>query len=282
MKALVRFFRTPKGLLLILLVILAAAAAVFEGAMLVMPGLLSAVVVAAAIDAPILRLRGGRWEFPSGAVLTGLFVAMVLSPHERWPVVAATAAIAIVSKYLARTRSANIFNPAALALVVSFYLFSTGQSWWGALGDAPTAALVLLFATGLFITDRVNKMPLVITFLGVYYLLFTLTAYLGDARRVAEVFVAPDVNAALFFAFFILTDPPTSPVKYRDQMICAVIVAVASYGIFAFIGAVHYLLSGVLVGNVWEAWRRWRAAGRRTAERLSRLQVEKSIQPSGH
>ena len=36
---------------------------------------------------------------------------MVLSPHEPWYVAGCTSAVAIVSKYLFRTRSANIFNP---------------------------------------------------------------------------------------------------------------------------------------------------------------------------
>jgi len=102
----------------------------------------------------------------------------------------------------------------------------------------------------------VNKMPLVLVFLGVYYLLFTATSFAVDPRTVAEIYRAPDLHASLFFAFFILTDPPTSPVKYRDQVFCGVLVAVASYAVFELSGAAHYLLAGVLVGNVWEAWRR--------------------------
>jgi hypothetical protein len=31
---------------------------------------------------------------------------------------------------------------------------------------------------------------------------------------------------------------------------------VASYAFFELVGAVYYLLAGVLVGNIWEAWRR--------------------------
>ena len=189
-------------------------------------------------------------------MLTGLLVAMVLSEQVGWPVVACTSAVAVISKYLFRTRSANVFNPAALAIVATFYVFNTGQSWWGALPDAGPLGLALLFATGLFITDRVNKLPLVLTFLGCYYLLFTVTAFVGNARLVAEIYRTPDLQAVLFFAFFILTDPPTSPVRQRPQVICGVLVAVVSYAFFQVIGAVYYLLAGVLAGNVWEAWRR--------------------------
>jgi Na+-translocating ferredoxin:NAD+ oxidoreductase RnfD subunit len=251
-----QFFRTPKGLLLIILVILLPLAAPSEGARLVAPGLAGAVIVAGLIDAVILRWMRGEWEFPSGAVLTGLLVVMVLSPREPWYVPASTAALAVVSKYIIRTRSANVFNPAALALVITFYIFNTAQNWWGALPEVAPIALLALFATGAFIVDRVNKIPLVLVFLGAYFALFTLTAFLRDPGKVVEIFRAPDLHAVLFFAFFILTDPPTSPVKYRDQLICGAIVAVVSYVIFEWVGAAYYLLAGVLVGNVWEAWHR--------------------------
>jgi len=252
------FFRTPKGILTIILALLVCVAAPHDGLRLIAPGLAAAILTAAAIDAPILRLRSGRWTFPSGAILSGLLIAMVLSPREPAYVAACASAIAVISKYVARTRSANVFNPAALALVAVFYLFAPGENWWGALGELAPAALILLIGSGLFITDRVNKLPMMLTFVGAYFLLFTATAFAGDPAQVAEVFRAPDLHAALFFAFFFLTDPPTSPNRYRDQIICALIVAAAGYLIFERLGAAHYLLSGVLVGNVWEAWRRQR------------------------
>lgn len=255
-----QFFRTPKGLLTVVLVTLTAVAMTVEGARHAWPQLTAAVVAAMIIDAPILRLRQGEWEFPSGALLTGLIVAMVLSPEEPWHVGAITAGVGVISKYIARTRSANIFNPAALGLVATFYLFETGQSWWGALPDAAWYGFILLLGTGIFITDRVNKAPLVLSFLGAYYLLFTITTFAGDPSPLVEIYRTPDLQAVLYFAFFILTDPPTSPPKYRPQMVCGVIVACVSYGVFEWIGAAYYLLAGVLAGNLWEAYRRVRTA----------------------
>lgn len=240
-----------------------------QGLAQVAPDLASAVAVAAIIDTLILRARGNAWEFPSGAILTGLLVAMLLSPQEPWYVGASTSAIAVVSKYLFRIRSANVFNPAALAVIATFYVFNTQQSWWGALGEITPAALGILIGTGVFIADRVNKLPLVIAFLGSYYLLFTATAFVGDPGQVAEVFRAPDLHAALFFAFFILTDPPTSPVRYAGQLVCGVIVAVASYLVFELVGAAYFLLAGVLAGNLWEAWHRH--APRRMARARTRM-----------
>ena len=251
-----QFFKTPKGLLTIILVLLAAISAPHEGLRVVLPGLLIASIAAALVDAVILRVKNKAWEFPSGALLTALIAAMVLRAQERWYVTTITVVAAVLSKYVFRTRSANVFNPAALAVVASFFVFHTGQSWWGALTEVTPAAQVVLLAAGIFITDRVNKMPLVLTFLGTYFLLFTVTAFVGNPRWVSEIFRSPDIEAVLFFAFIILTDPPTSPAKYPDQVVCGVIVAAVSYSFFEWAGVVYYLLAGVLVGNVWEAWRR--------------------------
>jgi Na+-translocating ferredoxin:NAD+ oxidoreductase RnfD subunit len=253
-----RFFRTPKGLLILLLPILAIAAAFGSGIALVAPVVIGGILGAVIVDAPILRYREGEWVVPDGAILTGLIVAMVLSPHEPWHVAAITAAIGVLSKYLVRVGKANVFNPAALALVATFYWFDTGQSWWGALPELPPIAIVLLFATGIFITDRVNKIPLVLSFLGTYFVLFTITAFAGDPAKVVDMYRAPDLHAALFFAFFMVTDPPTSPPKERDQLVNGAITAVVSYAVFELIGAAYFLLAGLLVANAWEAWRRWR------------------------
>lgn len=259
------FFKTPKGLVTIILAVLIAMSAPGQGFGAVMAGLVSASLAAGLVDLIVLRLRKKVWEFPSGAVLTAMIVAMVLRAQEPWYVVTITSVAAVLSKYLLRSRSANVFNPAALAIIASFYVFHTGQSWWGALTDVAPIAKVVLLAAGVFIADRVNKLPLVLTFLGAYFLLFTVTAYVSNPLTVAEIFRTPDIEAALYFAFIILTDPPTSPAKYPDQIICGLIVAVVSFGFFEWAGVVYYLLAGVLAGNVWEAWRR---VNRRTSSRF--------------
>lgn len=252
-----RFARTPKGLLILLLAALIAAGLALEHLAHLWQGLAASVLAAALVDVPLLRWRKARWEFPSGAVLTGMLVGMVMSPHEPWHVGAVVSAVAVALKYVLRTRSANVFNPAALALVGAYYVFGAGHSWWGALPDASLwFSVPALVVTGVFIADRVNKLPLVLAFLGVYYGLFTALAFTSDPARVAEAFITPDLQAALFFAFFILTDPPTSPTRHRDQLVCGALVAVASVVTFEWLGVVYYLLAGVLVGNVQEAWRR--------------------------
>ena len=253
----IRFFKTPKGMLTIILVSMTAIAAPGEGARAVALNMGLATLIAGITDLVILRLRRNVWQFPSGAVLTAMIVTMVVRAQVHWYVPAAMSAVAVISKYAIRTRTANVFNPAAFALVAMMYLLPTGQSWWGALPEvSPLWLRAAVLAGGMYIADRVNKMPLALSFLGAYFLVFTVTAYLGDPRRVAEIFRSPDIEAVLFFALIILTDPPTSPARYRDQWLCGVVVAAVSYAVFEIFGVGYFLLAGVLAGNVWAAWRR--------------------------
>jgi Na+-translocating ferredoxin:NAD+ oxidoreductase RnfD subunit len=261
-QSLKRFFRTPKGYLVIVLALLAAIAGAHAGVRHVVPGVVAAVAAAMIVDIAIVRVVRGVWFFPGGALLSGLIVALILSAAEPWYVPALTAALAVASKYLLRTKQGHIFNPAALALVAAYFLFATGQDWWGALPNLPTPFVLVLLATGLFVADRVNKLPMVLVFTGCYFLVFAAYAYAGDPARVAEIFRVPDVNATLFFALFMLTDPPTSPARYRDQAIFALIVALISFAVYSMLGGVYYLLAGLLVGNVWEMWRRMTARSR--------------------
>src|SRR5262249_53122983 len=115
--------------LLLILALLAAIAAPTEEIDRALPNLVSATAVTALVDLIGVRWTRGIWIFPSGAILTGLIVAMVLSPAEPLTVPLVTSAAAGLSKYGARTRWSNVFNPAAVALVVAYFAFGGEQSW---------------------------------------------------------------------------------------------------------------------------------------------------------
>lgn len=251
-----RFLRTPKGIVLLLLGLITALAVAGQGASEAVPHVLSAMAAAAVADVAVQRLARKLWVFPSGGLLSGLIIALVLAPQEPWIVPVAAAVLAVASKHLFRTRLANVFNPAALALVIATVLWDSGQSWWGALPELGWAGVPVLLGTGVFMADRINKLPLVLAFLGPYFAWFTVTSFLGQAGNVAEIFRAPDLQAVLFFAFFMVDDPPTCPVRYRDQVVFGVIVAASCYLFFQAFGWVYFLPAGLLVGNAWEGWRK--------------------------
>jgi Na+-translocating ferredoxin:NAD+ oxidoreductase RnfD subunit len=81
------------------------------------------------------------------------------------------------------------------------------------------------------------------------------------------MFRTPFVQSALFLALFMLTDPPTSPSRYPDQLWIGALVGITS-GVAQLVGAGQaYLLIGVLAGNVALAARRWLTEAQRRPAR---------------
>jgi Na+-translocating ferredoxin:NAD+ oxidoreductase RnfD subunit len=254
-RPLVRFVRTPKGILLGVFFGLLAVSTVKLGIGSTVPRVVVAAAIAGGLDVALTYVRRRTWIVPDGAILTGMIVAFILRPQESWSVLALAVAIAIVSKQALRTRWSNVLNPAAFALVVAAIALHTGQNWWGALPDLGLIGTLILLATGVFIADRINKLPMILAFFAAYFTLFSLASTF-DSATVAEAFRTPDLQAALFFAFFMLDDPPTSPVRHEDQVVFGIIVAAVAYFVFKQYGGVYFLPVGLLVGNVWESGRR--------------------------
>jgi len=262
-----RFLRTPKGYLSIVFIPLLVVAAAGVGAAQVPAHLLFALLGAAGLELLIVRRERHAWVIPSSAILSGAIVAFVLSPDNAWLVTAAVGALATASKHILKTRLGHIFNPAALALAISIPIFATDQSWWGALAGLPWPFALFLVAGGLFIAERTYKFPVILAFGFTYFSALTLLAIVNPTG-VAEMFRDPFVQSALFLAFFMLTDPPTSPGRPSEQIWYGVFVAAVSV-IAQMLGAGQsYLLLGLLAGNaalavehqVLAPWRRRRSA----------------------
>jgi Na+-translocating ferredoxin:NAD+ oxidoreductase RnfD subunit len=243
-----RLLRTPKSQMLVILAVLLAVTVPVSGGLGLLPNLLAALVPACLIDGLWMSIESRRWRFPTSALLSSLFVFSILSTNESWLVVAWTSSFAILAKRLVRTNREHIFNPAAFALVWAPIAFGSGESWWGALGDMPWLWIGLLIVLGVYMTDVLNKFPLVLTFLIAYFTFFALVSVPNPAG-VAEMFRQPFVQAALFLAFFMLTDPPTSPNRYADQVWFGLLAALIA-GLTQLFGAGQtFLLLGVLAAN---------------------------------
>ncbi|MBV8085362.1 MAG: RnfABCDGE type electron transport complex subunit D [Chloroflexi bacterium] len=251
----VRYFRTPKGLLLLVLAVLTAVAYPVDGFAAVVR-MLAAGAMAAGVDL-LFMSRRNKIELPDSALLTGFITAMVMSQTAPLYAPMLAAGVAIASKHLIRTASGHIFNPAALGLLVTALLLSSEQSWWGGLGDQPAVYVLVLIALGALVVEKVNKWPSVVAFAAAYFGLLTVAAIFGSPLAVADAFREPMSGAAVYFALFMLTDPPTTPARPSDQAWFGIAVAVASLACVALNPtSVYYLPAGLLAGNALEAARR--------------------------
>ncbi|PEE42642.1 RnfABCDGE type electron transport complex subunit D [Bacillus pseudomycoides] len=245
-------FMTPKRFLLVMLLFLMLIAQVnmtnYTG--LVHAGI--SVATAMFIDTLIAVLKKRKLTFPYGAAITGLIVALVLSPMVSSYISTLTAAIAIASKHLFTVKKKPIFNPAAFGLFFTAVLFSSGQSWWGGLSMLPAWCIMFVCIAGFFVTEKVNKFPQIFSFLGIYFLIVLVMGVTG-IENASDMIRVPYINSTLFLAFFMLTDPPTSLGKYKDQVIFGTITAIASIASYIILGGLTFLLVGILIANGWKA-----------------------------
>ena len=253
------FARTPKGLLTGVLLGLTLVAGRVEGVRLVGPGWLTAVGVAALMDAPLLRWQKGRWQFPSGAVLTGMLIALVLSSFEPWYVFAAAAAIAIAGKYADPHERSRMSSIRRLPGWWPSSTCSTPRRTGGArcLRLCPPRPWPLLLGTGAVRAPTASTSCRSCSrswrptsrCLRLQPLSWTRATW---RRSLWHPIYWPSSSSRASCS----TDPPTSPTRVPAQVVCGILVASVSVGIFLWNGGAHYLLGGVLAGNVFEAVRR--------------------------
>ena len=264
-----RFLKTPKGYITAILVSLTLIGALRPQDHIGLLNAAAAVVTALVLDGAVMFLQRRRIRYSDGGVITALIVADIMGHATPLPILAATTGVALLSKHILRVGRKPVFNPAAVGLLFAILVFTnTGQSWWGSLALMPVWLVLAVIGGGLLITARVNKFPQVTAFLGAYFFLLLAMAVLhiglpsdtpGAALR------PPFVNTALYLAFFMLTDPPTSPAAYRQQILFGLIAAAVGTAIFATSGGLAYLLVGLLTANLWKTVWQLATKGRATS-----------------
>lgn len=247
-----KFFKTPKGTLLLLLILLTAVS------FLVMKNttgwiiLVESIGTALLLDLMIAILLKRKKKFSDGGLLTGFIIGLVLSPTAHWYVAVAAVLIAILSKHLLKVKKKPILNPAGAGLLAVIYLFSAPESWWGGLSLIPVWFIPIVIVAGLYLSKKINKLPLVFAFLGSYFLIFLLLTEYFHFSGMSGIFRVPYINSVLFLAFFMLTDPPTSAVRNGEQVGFGILAAGVCAASYIYLGGLSYLLIGLLMANLWK------------------------------
>lgn len=157
------------------------------------------------------------------SILTGLILALIVTPASSpkdITFIAAAAGLAIASKYILAIRNKHIFNPAAIAVVLTAFGPQESASWW--VGTTVLAPFVII--GGLMVARKIRRNDMVFAFLVAALVstsLFTLLAH----KDIVLTLQTTLLHSALFFlAFTMLTEPWTSPTTRRKRYIYAVIV----------------------------------------------------------
>ena len=131
--------------------------------------------------------------------------------------------MAIGSKYLIRWKGKHIFNPANFGLVVLSLLFTGAWISPGQWGTAPIFALFLLGMGGI-VTGKAKRWDVSLTLLGSYAaLIFGRAIWLGDPLTIPVHQLQS--GALLIFAFFMISDPKTTPDARLGRVLYAMTVS---------------------------------------------------------
>lgn len=153
--------------------------------------------------------------------------------------------IAIGSKYIVRWRGKHIFNPANLALVLLAVLFDSAWVSPGQWGAAPWLA-IMLFGLGGIVTKKASRWDVSLAFLGSYAVLVVARAlWLGDPLSIPVHQLQS--GALLVFAFFMISDPKTTPNARVARVVYAALVAAIGFTIqFLFFKSAGVIFALVL------------------------------------
>ncbi|MCI4333544.1 MAG: RnfABCDGE type electron transport complex subunit D [Thermoplasmata archaeon] len=250
---------------------------VFRGAgatsLLVLPA------AAAILDLGFQSLRFERFRFPDGALATGLFLALILTPTVPLLAAGAVTLAAIGVKHVLRVRGRPILNPAASGVVLGAFAFGLAPAWWVGIGPLGELAMV---AAGVAVVLRSPKnWRIPATFFLVFAPLSVLLRFTYGTSLAPSVIVLGVLDpSTLFFGLFMVTEPRTAPANVHLHLVYATLVGWGAAFLPAYLPTTGTLVALLLVGFGFGTYR----AARRLASSASattRAHRPESSAPTG-
>jgi len=163
---------------------------------------------------------------PRSALISGLSLCLLLRSESLW--LAAMAAVAaIASKFALRWNGKHLFNPTNFA-IVGLLLVADGRVWVspGQWGSGAFFGFLMACVGGLVVT-RAARADVTLAFLAAYVaLLFGRSLWLGEPMSIPLHRLQN--GALLLFAFFMISDPKTTPDSRAGRILFAALVALGA------------------------------------------------------
>src|SRR5438309_2112584 len=192
------------------------------------PTAVAIVVTALVAQLACTRLTArGRFD-PRSALISALSLCLLLRTGSLGLAILA-AGVAIASKFTLRVRDKHLFNPTNFALVAM--MLATGQVWVspGQWGSGLVFAFLLASAGGL-VVNRAARADVTLAFLASWAsLLVARSLWLGEPLAMAVHRL--ENGALVLFAFFMISDPRTTPDSRAGRVLFATLVALGAYAV---------------------------------------------------
>ncbi len=165
---------------------------------------------------------------PLSALITSLSLTLLLRTDDL-AIAALAAIIAIGSKFLLRIDGKHVFNPANFALITLTFLSPHAWLSSGQWGNATLVAFAFA-CLGFLVLTRARRAGTTVAFLlGYAALLIGRALWLGDPLAIPLHQLQS--GALLLFAFFMISDPKTTPDHPAGRVLYGFLVALVGFGI---------------------------------------------------
>ena len=144
------------------------------------------------------------------AYITALILVCILPPIQSihdLPLLGWAAILSMASKYILAIRNKHVFNPAAIAVVLTAFWLNQSATWW----VATSAMLPVVIIGGLLMVRKMRRYDLVFSFFVASIVTTSFFAIIQGHdlfNTVDELLIR---SPLFFFAFVMLTEPLTSP-----------------------------------------------------------------------
>lgn len=148
--------------------------------------------------------------------ITALILALIITPTTKTQAIvflAAASGLAIASKFMLAIHHKHIFNPAAIAVVLTGLGAGDTASWW--IGTPWMAPFVLI--GGLLVVYKTERWRMVLMFMAIALVGTAVLAGLSQSDITATLSREILSSPLLFTAFVMLTEPLTSPTTRSKQ-----------------------------------------------------------------
>lgn len=159
------------------------------------------------------------------APITALILALIIDPIKTpadlqflgW-----AAILAMSSKYILSLHDKHLFNPAAIAVVITSFALRESASWW--IGTMSMAPFVLV--GGILVTRKLRQADMVLSFCATVFVIVCSMSLIQKSNLLTEIKQLFILSPLLFFAFVMLTEPLTAPHKKVLRRIYAILVGI--------------------------------------------------------
>ncbi len=186
----------------------------------------------------ISKLRKKEQISYESVAITGLLIALILSPSELY-VLAFASLAAVLSKRI-KLNNKHAVNPAMFGIFLAVMLTNSSDAWFG------SSQLVPILILGLLVAQKYRRLHLVVPFVLVHSLLSIVHRFYYNIHPVYHDMFG---GVIYFLAFFMLLEPKTTPNNKNARIVYGVIGAAIIFSL-GLIVPKYAVTGGLLLCNL--------------------------------